>query len=133
MTAQLGRLDHDRKVSTCRHPSGNENTPRPIGPPICVWSAVGFIAISQEGGGGSRYPPSRFHHIVHAKSPQPPHFYRKCCCLELKIRTIYAGNIHYYSTDMRTVHGTLLMAWAWNRQTYRVQAKDSMTLGAAQR
>ena len=43
------------------------------------------------------------------------------------MQTIYAGHIHYYATDMRRPHGVQLTAWACNRQTRRVQAKDPMT------
>ena len=53
-TAHLGRLDRYRKISARRHPRGYENTPRPIGPPRCVWFGVEVKPIGE--GGGSRYP-----------------------------------------------------------------------------
>ena len=55
-TAHLGRLDRDRKFSTCRHPRDYENTPCPIGPSACVWFGVRLNPIREGGGGVAATP-----------------------------------------------------------------------------
>ena len=39
--------------------------------------------------------------VVPAELPLPPPLVRKCCHLESKMPTIYAGHIYHYATDMR--------------------------------
>ena len=63
-TAHLGRLARDRKFSTCRHPTGYENTPPP--PPVQldhlhVLDSESASTQSQKWG-WFLLPPSRFHH-----------------------------------------------------------------------
>ena len=38
--------------------------------------------------------------VLPAELPLPPPLVRKCCHLESKMQTIYAGDIHNYATDM---------------------------------